>query len=100
MNSVAPSRAGQGRASRRVQLGGQPKRTSAPRKLGTAGRGRSVGSSSTGGRPGELPAPVGELRVAGCRSPARRAAALPDREVGVLHRQLGSAARRPSQTRR
>ncbi len=54
--------------------------------LRPAGRGRSVGSSSTGGAPVEVLAPPGELRL---QHLAGEPAPLPDGEVGVLDRQLG-----------
>ena len=92
MNSVTPSRRPSA-CDPRGQLGaaGATGRA-APRKLCTAGRGRSVGSSSSGGSARELLAPVGELRL---QHLALQPLALPDREVRVLHRQLRQR-RRPA----
>ena len=50
MKSVAPSRRAERRAPARAAAGGRRTDTVAPRKVCTAGRGRSVGSSSAAGR--------------------------------------------------
>ena len=74
MKSEAPSR--RARARRRpASSGGQERRTAdAPRKVCTAGRGRSSGRSSAAGAPREVLAPPGELRLQRRPGAAARAA--------------------------
>ena len=87
---------GRAPASAAVSSGGERERQRARRgSVCTAGRGRSVGSSSSGGAPASCAPPVGELRRPAPRP--RSQLALPGGEVGVLDRQLGRAATaRPS----
>ena len=79
--------AGEGGEGLRESSGGRATARRPPRFLGTAGRGRSVGSSRTGDAGEPLP-PVGELLRE--HSPFE-VLPLPEGEVGVLERQLGEA---------
>ena len=68
-----------------------------PRRLRTAGRGRSVGSSSTGASPPSRSPPVAELAL---QHLPLQPSALPDGEVRILHRQLRQRRRLPADERR
>ena len=85
MKSVAPSSrdsASSASTSRR----GRSRRSCAPENVCCGGRGRSVGSASSGQRSLEAPLPVRQLRLLDV---APQPVALPDGVVGVLDRQIG-----------
>ncbi len=88
--SLAP-----GQLAQRGPAAGRRHRRVRAAELCTGGRGRSVGSSRSGGSSGELAAPA----VDAAPAPRRQPGALPGGEVGVLHRQLGQGRRLPRRRR-
>ena len=95
MNSVAPSRRPRALAWRASAAGSSTDRV-APRKLCTAGRGRSVGSFKRGGSPASCRR---QKVISLLQDLAVQPGTLPDREIRILHRQLGEG-RRPARDER